>query len=70
MLKVRYTYRRGLLRCSFNYDGQCEASERGTSDGKTPTLFSYKLLYTIRLLTRELKGVSFYEKLKACLQII
>ena len=24
MPKVRYTYRRGLLRCSFNYDGQCE----------------------------------------------
>jgi hypothetical protein len=34
-----YTYRRGLQRCSFNYQGDARASMRGTSDKKIPTLF-------------------------------
>jgi hypothetical protein len=35
----RYAYRRGLRRCSFNYQGDARASMRGTSDKKIPTLF-------------------------------
>jgi hypothetical protein len=47
ILVCRYTYRRGLLRCSFNSNGQSRASNRGTSNSTDSTLFYVYLLGSV-----------------------